>query len=1027
MASQAPRARGHTMRTYARRQPQSKIQLQTWLSPPIRQQHIFSSSSSSSSCFEQQDSTDPDFQPATKRLRKQSVAVPISANRSVAKSKVGRKALKLKKKIKYGFRPLTGAVKKESTISEQKMMSNKNMEDVFEEGKENSISGFKRSFINGTPQQKFITKRRKPALLADRGRPTPGERKQNFLTKVPLQTNCSVSPAQSPVLRRKPLTRRQRLNSPTSFSSTFSSRKRTSPKQRPIHKLPLLCSTPSVTLSIQKQMAAKPVDVSFDADTEVLDGEMHSFQRDADTSVPRASHSLQCLPDSPGGLRSRASSPNRVPSSIFSDSKSLLCISHCTPSKSCTPPPSQENAQGSPSIFCISSELFTPTPCSPNMCLRKPHPQVDRISLQAFQVDPSFQPVVTLNSDIVSRYFLISKAHLPLKEAKRSLILDSPILDIRYPGAEMTEKGARAGTRKSTLYSCKDVAITTSVTKEYTPTVNAATVKRSKISENNPCGTLPPESSACAVGTGRKVCISGFSSKRWGNRTRTAKTNKTDRQLSFRAQHSSASLLLEYGLEYWKHKPNEVVPSLGLGDSSEMLECMVPANMLDSCLNSSAILNLSSNSSFFRDNKKYARLRAALSLHKRKKVEVEAQSEDEGTKRDILIAPSTPFSHVKKLGILKTPAGQQLNWEHRPGQSSMSLLSPLANVSLCDVITDAEKVYEECMQDGPISFSCCIGSMKMQHCVKIGEGVFGEVFHTVSNGEQVALKIIPIQGDKKVNGEVQKSFGEILPEIIISKELSLLCEEGENVTEGFIKLHSVHCVKGSYPKHLLQAWDNYNQDKGSENERPDFFGDDQLFIILEFEFGGRDLENMKNELTSVHSAKSILHQLTAALAVAEEALCFEHRDLHWGNVLVKKTSVSTIKFKLNGSTLQIPTHKIEVNIIDYTLSRLEKDGLTVFCDISSDEELFHGEGDYQFDIYRSMKEENGNCWSGYHPHTNVLWLHYVADKLIKEMKYKKKPTTPLMKSTHKKLLHFHKEVLKFHSARDVLHMSGLFQ
>ncbi|KAJ1081526.1 hypothetical protein NDU88_001707, partial [Pleurodeles waltl] len=82
-------------------------------------------------------------------------------------------------------------------------------------------------------------------------------------------------------------------------------------------------------------------------------------------------------------------------------------------------------------------------------------------------------------------------------------------------------------------------------------------------------------------------------------------------------------------------------------------------------------------------------------------------------------------------------------------------------------------------------------------------------------------------------------------------------------------------------------------------------------------------------------------------------------DLHWGNVLVKKTSVSTIKYKLNGSTRQIPTHKIEVNIIDYTLSRLEKDGLTVFCDISADEELFHGEGDYQFDIYRSMKEENG--------------------------------------------------------------------
>ena len=34
------------------------------------------------------------------------------------------------------------------------------------------------------------------------------------------------------------------------------------------------------------------------------------------------------------------------------------------------------------------------------------------------------------------------------------------------------------------------------------------------------------------------------------------------------------------------------------------------------------------------------------------------------------------------------------------------------------------------------------------------------------------------------------------------------------------------------------------------------------------------------------------------------------------------------------------------------------DGLTVSCDISEDEELFMGQGDYQFDIYRIMRQEN---------------------------------------------------------------------
>lgn len=36
------------------------------------------------------------------------------------------------------------------------------------------------------------------------------------------------------------------------------------------------------------------------------------------------------------------------------------------------------------------------------------------------------------------------------------------------------------------------------------------------------------------------------------------------------------------------------------------------------------------------------------------------------------------------------------------------------------------------------------------------------------------------------------------------------------------------------------------------------------------------------------------------------------------------------------------------------------DELTVSCDISKDEELFMGHGDYQFDIYRLMRQENGS-------------------------------------------------------------------
>lgn len=360
--------------------------------------------------------------------------------------------------------------------------------------------------------------------------------------------------------------------------------------------------------------------------------------------------------------------------------------------------------------------------------------------------------------------------------------------------------------------------------------------------------------------------------------------------------------------------------------------------------------------------------------------------------------------------------------------SSMYLLSPLKTLQVTDRKSSyAEKVYGECSQEGPIPFHDCLSTEKLKQCQKIGEGVFGEVFQIIADQTPVALKVIAIEGPDLVNGSHQKTFEEILPEIIISKELSLLSDEVYNRTEGFIGLNSVHCVQGPYPPLLLKAWDNYNSTKKSANDRPDFFQEDQLFIILEFEFGGVDLEQMQTKLSSLSTAKSILHQVTASLAVAEASLHFEHRDLHWGNVLLKKTNLRELRYTLNGKTSTIPTHGLQVNIIDYTLSRLERDGIVVFCDISSEEDLFTGEGDYQFEIYRLMRKENRNCWGEYHPYNNVLWLHYLTDKILNHMRFKTKCQTTAMKQVKKKLQHFYRTVLSFSSATDLLCQHSLFQ
>lgn len=56
-------------------------------------------------------------------------------------------------------------------------------------------------------------------------------------------------------------------------------------------------------------------------------------------------------------------------------------------------------------------------------------------------------------------------------------------------------------------------------------------------------------------------------------------------------------------------------------------------------------------------------------------------------------------------------------------------------------------------------------------------------------------------------------------------------------------------------------------------------------------------------------------------------------------------------------------------------------------DLAKDEELFSADGDYQFTIYRLMRDRLGNDWTRFNPFTNVLWLHYVVDKLIDGARY----------------------------------------
>lgn len=261
--------------------------------------------------------------------------------------------------------------------------------------------------------------------------------------------------------------------------------------------------------------------------------------------------------------------------------------------------------------------------------------------------------------------------------------------------------------------------------------------------------------------------------------------------------------------------------------------------------------------------------------------------------------------------------------------------------------------------------------------------------------------------------------------------------------QGFIKLHKGTVVCGPYPDFLLQAWDAYAQNADGvsvcENTRPDAkaFPTNQLFIVLALENGGTDLEHFTFDC--IIQSLSFAYQLTCILAGVEEKLCFEHRDLHWGNLLVKRTEIEhMIKFDAGNAgeraEVEVKSFGVECVLIDFSYSRLiTEDGKELWSDLSKDAELFTGDEreDKQFAVYREMldvmvlentqknihsdascnksssayssvnqssqirqisaisldkKLRNAN-WNTFLPRTNVLWLIYVIDKLLNNCKY----------------------------------------
>ncbi|KAI8911733.1 hypothetical protein EDD86DRAFT_203123 [Gorgonomyces haynaldii] len=291
------------------------------------------------------------------------------------------------------------------------------------------------------------------------------------------------------------------------------------------------------------------------------------------------------------------------------------------------------------------------------------------------------------------------------------------------------------------------------------------------------------------------------------------------------------------------------------------------------------------------------------------------------------------------------------------------------------VDTHLDQLLKCCQQKQPQSFSKVFD---VWPSLKIGEASYSEVYLIDDEETPMAVKVIPL------GGQDQLSIVQALQETKATLGASEIQANTQDGHFNFVRLLKSKIVKEKYPQQLLDLWDQYNQENESENEDPRSLKDNQLYLVLFLEFGGTDLEHTAL-LTTPKRLMSVFMQVILALAQGEEQIQFEHRDLHWGNILVENTAKRSIAYEIMDETVTVKLSGVQVKIIDFTLSRHGKEDI-VFNDLSQDPELFEGpgmddpEGDLQFDVYRWMKDIVKD-WKSFQPKTNILWIEYLVDKL----------------------------------------------
>ncbi|KAL3964521.1 protein kinase-like domain [Purpureocillium lilacinum] len=342
--------------------------------------------------------------------------------------------------------------------------------------------------------------------------------------------------------------------------------------------------------------------------------------------------------------------------------------------------------------------------------------------------------------------------------------------------------------------------------------------------------------------------------------------------------------------------------------------------------------------------------------------------------------------------------------------------------------------------------------------VKIAEASYAEVYRVTNERGTSIIKVIRLDSPIKAQTKQQVKAGLVDEEPRSEDDVNGELQISEWLADipGFVVYKEKYVVQGKATKELLETHQLFQrrmkrQDPGRAQfyPSPSRYLDDTKFLVVELGDAGTALEDW--ELADERELWDVFFLEAIALARAEETAMFEHRDLHEGNLCVKRvrpaserTAASTGFFGFSG---------LDITILDYGLSRAEDLSVDyakpVAFDLERELSLFTSTHASQCAVYRQMRSfllrgdrkcipaeghktpyargiDGPLSWEVYAPYTNVLWLAYLYEYLVDSFRGKKKNKAPseFQKETAEMWKHLNPEaddsVPCFGSAADIV-------